>query len=144
MIAYRIPQNLVRKLQCIQNSDARMLSQTRKFDHIFPILRALHCLPVSALNEYKILLLPLKCIKGLSLQYLRECMPDYQPSRSLRSGSQCLPVVPRVKYCVCRQHLGFAGPYLYNQLPMEMRSLDSIAEFKHHLKTLLFTNHFCH
>jgi len=37
----------VRQLQYIQNAAARILTRTRKYDHISPVLRFLHWLPVT-------------------------------------------------------------------------------------------------
>ena len=37
----------VRQLQYIQNAAARVLTRTRKYDHISPVLRSLHWLPVA-------------------------------------------------------------------------------------------------
>ena len=136
------PQQLVSKLQRIQNSAARLLSNTRISQHVTPILKELHWLPVLARIEYKILLVTFKIVRDLSPAYLRECMLDYRPSRSLRSVSQCLLVEPRVKSRIGKQRLGFAGPYLFNRLPLELRLSDSIAAFKQRLKTHLFEQHF--
>lgn len=36
----------IRQLQMIQSASARMLTRTRKVDHIAPVLRSLHWLPV--------------------------------------------------------------------------------------------------
>ena len=37
---------VIRKLQGVQNAAARLITGTRKFEHITPILRDLHWLPV--------------------------------------------------------------------------------------------------
>ena len=47
----------IRRLQSIQNIAARILTRTRKYEHITPILKNLHWLPVAAHIDYKILLL---------------------------------------------------------------------------------------
>ena len=36
----------IHKLQIVQNSAARVLKNTRKFDHITPVRRELHWLPI--------------------------------------------------------------------------------------------------
>uniref|UniRef100_A0A8C7Y525 Reverse transcriptase domain-containing protein n=1 Tax=Oryzias sinensis TaxID=183150 RepID=A0A8C7Y525_9TELE len=43
-----IPNKNIKKLQYIQNSAARILKGVRKYDHITPILKSLHWLPVSS------------------------------------------------------------------------------------------------
>ena len=60
---------VIRKLQGLQNAAAQMITGTRKFDHITPILRELHWLPVAQRIQYKIAILVNKCPRGL------ECTP---------------------------------------------------------------------
>ena len=48
------------RLQSIQNMSARMISGAQRKDHISPILKNLHWLPVKARIEYKYYSLPLK------------------------------------------------------------------------------------
>lgn len=43
----------IKKLQLIQNAAARVLTGTKRSDHITPILKSLHRLPVSHRLEYK-------------------------------------------------------------------------------------------
>ena len=47
----------ISQLQLCQNNAARMLSLRRKFDHITPVLKDLHWLPVEQRIEFKVLLL---------------------------------------------------------------------------------------
>ena len=50
-----LPDSHISKLQCIQNSAARLVTRTRFSDHITPVLRDLHWLPVKFRIMYKIL-----------------------------------------------------------------------------------------
>ena len=56
-------------LQLIQNAAARILTRTRRFEHISPVLASLHWLPVTFLIHYKILLLTFKALHGLAPLY---------------------------------------------------------------------------
>ena len=50
------PRNLICKLQNVQNNAARLICRsTARSDHIAPILRALHWLPVESRSQYKII-----------------------------------------------------------------------------------------
>ncbi len=49
-------QSSLSRLQLVQNSMARLLTNTKKRDHITPILASLHWLPVKQLIVFKILL----------------------------------------------------------------------------------------
>ncbi|KAG1932341.1 kinesin-like protein KIF13A [Pimephales promelas] len=61
-LLYGISNKSLQKLQYIQNSAARILMRVRKYEHITPILQALHWLPISARIQYKINLLTHQCI----------------------------------------------------------------------------------
>ena len=77
----------LKKLQYVQNTAARIITQTRKFDHITPVLSDLHWLPVSYRIVFKILLLVFKSLNNLSPSYLADRL-SY--SRNLRSASKQL------------------------------------------------------
>ena len=49
--------NLLRKLQRVQNMAARVITFTPRREHISPVLRSLHRLPIHRRIEFKILLL---------------------------------------------------------------------------------------
>ncbi len=44
---------LINKLQMVQNAAARVLTRTRKYDHISPVLSTLHWLPTKPVNNQK-------------------------------------------------------------------------------------------
>ncbi|MHB9317265.1 RNA-directed DNA polymerase, partial [Fusobacterium polymorphum] len=51
-----MPGTLLARFQRLQNSAARLITRTRFHDHITPVLKTLHWLPVTARIEFKILL----------------------------------------------------------------------------------------
>ena len=61
-LLYGLPESQITKLQRIQNSAARLVTLSRKYDHITLILRELHWFPVKYRIMYKILLLVYKCL----------------------------------------------------------------------------------
>ncbi len=76
---------LINKLQLVQNAAARVLTRTRKYEHISPVLSTLHWLPIKHRIDFKILLMTYKALNGLAPQYLSELLSHYSPSRPLRS-----------------------------------------------------------
>ena len=48
-----LPDNQIAKLQRVQNTAARILTRTLKFDHITPILHDLHWLPIEQRIKFK-------------------------------------------------------------------------------------------
>ena len=127
------------KIQCIQNSAARLVTRSSPRQHITPIFRSLHWLPVNERIVFKILLLTHKCIHGSAPAYLRELIQLCKPQRTLRSSSTLLLSTP-VTRTKTYGHRSFmhASPSLWNSLPHHIRTVTSENEFKSLLKTHLF------
>ena len=96
------------KLQGVQNAAARMITGTCKFDHVTPILRELHWLPVAQRIQYKIAMLVTKCMRGLAPSYLAElCRPVVHLTgcRHLRSAASSKLDVQRTATAIGRREL---------------------------------------
>ena len=63
-------QTQIKRLQHVQNSAARLLTGTRKQEHITPVLKELHWLPVTVRIRFKILLMAFNCLNLLAPRYL--------------------------------------------------------------------------
>ncbi|XP_078115027.1 uncharacterized protein LOC144523380 [Sander vitreus] len=131
------------KLQYIQNSAAMILMRVRKHDHITPILKSLHWLPVSLRIEYNVSLLTHQCIHGDAPLYLKELLGPQTSTRSLRSGSAYLLKHPRTKLRTMGDGaFCSAAPRLWNALPDHLRTPQTVDAFKRGLKTHLFSRAF--
>ena len=139
-LLYGLPTIQIQRLQRIQNTAARILTRTKKHEHISPVLKSLHWLPISKRIEYKILTLTFKCLHSLAPSYLKDLIKQHKPGRSLRSASQRLLHVPatRLKSYGDRA-FSKAAPLLWNSLPLHIRQIDNLDDFKSMLKTHLFT-----
>ncbi len=113
----------------MQNAAARLLSGVKKREHITPILRSLHWLPVCFRVDLKILLLVYKSRNGLAPIYLCELLTEYQPIRSLRSSNQDLLFTPKSRLKCRGDHAFFAAPRLWNALPLSIRQAFSVNIF---------------
>ena len=134
-----LPMSLTNRLQMIQNTAARILTGTPRFQHITPVLKSLHWLPVHRRIEYKVLLLVYKSVKDLAPSYLKELICPYVPSRRLRSSDQHLLHIPYTSSSLIQSRtFSVAGPHLWNSLPYDLRALSNIELFKSKLKTHLF------
>ncbi len=94
-VYYGVSQSSLSRLQLVQNAAARLLSGTRKYEPVTPILSALHWLPIKYRIDFKILLFVYKALNNLAPQYLTDLLRPYTPSRTLRSSDLCLLIVPR-------------------------------------------------
>ena len=128
------------RLQVIQNNAARIITKSKRRDHITPVLRKLHWLPVKQRAMFKICVLCFKCLNNMAPSYLQNSIHLYKPRRSLRSSNDNLTLVTPVKSYKLygERSFSYQGPYLWNQLPLEIRQAKSLDSFKKQLKHFLF------
>ena len=132
----------LKRLQSVQNAAARLISSTRKFDHISPVLHDLHWLPVAKRITYKLAMLVHKCLNGQVPSYLADvCIPvDSLPGRrQLRSAVSGQLFVPRTNTNIGKRRFDVSGPVAWNSLPATLRIPDmSPSAFGGALKKHLF------
>ena len=141
-LLYGLPESQITKLHRIQNSAARLVTLSWKYDHVTPILRELHWLlhPVKYRIMYKILLLVYKCLHDSAPIYLQKLIKKYQPSRNnLRSSTQSCLTCSSTSTQYGRCSFSVTASDLWNSLPLHVKNSKTIAQFKLSLKTYLFT-----
>ncbi len=125
-------------LQIVQNAAARVLTRTRKYDHISPVLSTLHWLHIKHRIDFKILLITYKALNGLAPQYLSELLSHYSSSHPLRSQNSGHLIIPRIsKSTAGGRSFSYLAPKLWNNLPNTVREADTLCQFKSRLKTHL-------
>ena len=128
--------------------DCRLVTMSRKSDHVTPLLFQLHWLPVDQRLEFKVLLFTYKAMQGLAPQYLSDLLEPYSPLRSLRSAAKLLPnslsfylrTYGYKSFSVC-------APRLQDSLRVYIKSSSSVDILRKRLKTylfVLFSINFCH
>ena len=128
------------RLQIIQNNAARLVSKTKRYDHITPVLKQLHWLPIKERIIFKHCLLCYKCLNGLAPLYLSDLIHIYHPRKSLRSSCDTTQLqVPIKKYKFYGERsFSFLGPVMWNKIPQNIREATSLYSFKRQLKAFLF------
>ena len=140
-LLYGLPQILIKRLQRVQNASARLITRTRKYDDITPVLKELHWLPIKQRIEYKILLLTYKSRNDKGPSYLAELLKT--PNRELRSKDELkLDDYILTKRAYGDRAFAKAAPVLWNSIPVGLRKSKSVETFKKNLKTYLFTKAF--
>ena len=139
-LLYGLPARAIQPLQRLQNRAARTLTLTPKFASISGVLRDLHWLPVEKRIVFKVLLFCYKAQHGLAPSYLSELLIPYTPSKDgLRPRPHDL-VVPSSRLATYGDRcFEVAAPRLWNKLPLNIRTSESVPVFKQRLKTYLFT-----
>jgi len=136
-LLYSISGGLIQRLQSVQNAAARLVTGASRRDHITPVLRQLHWLPVKQRIDFNLAVLVYKSFQGLAPPYLSE---DCQlvtdvGRRHLRSSDIYTCVVPRTQSRIGDRSFSVAGPQLWNNLPTEIQKRGTT--FEHYTRRLL-------
>ncbi|KAK7108418.1 hypothetical protein V1264_016162 [Littorina saxatilis] len=139
---YGCDQKLVESLQKVQNSAAKLIYRSKKFDHVTPLLRSLHWLPVSARIRYKLACICFSAKFEDGPKYLKELLVTYDnPSdynlRS-RADSRKLETLERSLPSFGNRSFASAAAIVWNSLPSSVRHSASKDSFRSSLKTHLF------
>jgi len=135
--------SVTNRLQLVLNAAARLVTNTRRHDHITPVLRDLYWLPLPERVIYKLCLLVYKCLHGLAPAYLIDCclpVTHIRGRSQLRSASKGDLAVSKMKTATYGGILfQAAAPLVWNKLPADLRNPQlSVYVFKTYIKTYLF------
>ena len=121
------PDKSLNKLQLVLNTAARILTRTKQFDHITPVLASLHWLPANARVDLKVLLLTYKALHVLAPIHLSDLVLPYIPTHTLRSQDAVLLIVHRIsKQTAGGRAFSYRAQFLWNGLPIHVREADSV------------------
>ena len=135
------------KLQCIQNSAARIVSNTSRYTSITPVLKKLHWLPVEQRIVFKTATLVYKYLHTGFPRYFAPYLSSYSSFYSTRhsqSGGNFLVIpkfYPSVHTSVKQfgNSFAFDAPTVWTAIPDEIRTSPSLASFRKQLKTYLYS-----
>ncbi len=131
-----LPACTIKPLQLIQNAAARVVFNEPKKAHVTPLFIRLHWLPIAARIKFKVLMFAYKTTTGTAPIYVNLLVQTYAPSRSLRSASERRLVVPSQRGTKSLSRtFSWTVPSWWNDLPISIRTAESLAIFKKHLKT---------
>ena len=136
---FGISQTNLNELQRIQNSLARVITNTLKYQHITPTLKKLHWLPIKQRIDYKTSLLTYKTLTNQQPTYLYNCLSFPSNSVSTRSSDSLVLSIPYVRLIITWQK----GVLCHRSTPLEFtppdtRNSSSLPIYRSRLKTHLF------
>ena len=130
---YGLNKSVIQKLQKVQNAAARLVLKLRKHDSVRLELVNLHWLRIHERIMFKMVIFIFKCLHDMAPVELRTLL-----------------IIDSIEYCTLkykfldsvygRRSFRYAAPRLWNALPMFIRKLDSLDNFKAKLKYHLFNN----
>ena len=131
---YRLHSDTLHMLQVVQNNAARLVAKVNRFDGISTemLLKQFHWLRVKERIEYKLITIVFKCLHGLAPVDLSSSIVQSKSERTYKLN------VPSFNCRYGERSFSVAGPRLWNDLPLCIRSTSNLVNFKKLLKTHLF------
>ena len=133
-----ISQANLNKIQRIQNTLAHVITNTSEFEHITPILKKLHWLPIKQHIDYKLCLFTYKTLQIQQPTYLYNSLSFPSHSLSTRSSDSSVLSIPYVQTSLGK------GPFQSllqdSRTPSHLTPVNSlsVSTFRSKLKTHLF------
>ena len=127
----------IKKLQYIQNFAARIIRGHRKYDHVTPILKELHWLPVKEHLYYRDAVLAFKCMNGMVPEYLSSQFTarGAVSGRKTRQSGQLN--IPLFTSATGQKTFQYRITKIWNDLPSNLKLSRTISSFKTELKKIL-------
>src|SRR5688572_6855392 len=97
-------------LQRVQNSLARAITNTSKYEHITPLLKSLHWLPVQHRILFKLGLIVYKTLNSGQPQYLKSVLIPLTYHYSMRSSDCLCLVIPKSRTVLGERAFSVSGP----------------------------------
>ena len=125
------------KLPRVQNCLARVVLRAPRFSPSLPLLRQLHWLPVSNRINAKLSTLTYRAISTQQPHYSASLLHLSNIPTQLRSSISQQLFVPKTKLTLGKRAFSVASPRVWNELPINLKTSETIAIFRKKLKTYL-------
>lgn len=132
----------VSKLLSVQNFAARVVTGSRKFEHITPVQRDLNWLPVSSILNYTVCILTFKCVNGLMPRYLCSRFVTRATVHDRNTTNKIKLDIPGYKSAAGQRSFLYRSGTMWNSLPTAITDCINLAMFKRKLKDYLFRLYF--
>ncbi|RMX50692.1 hypothetical protein pdam_00013221 [Pocillopora damicornis] len=111
----------ISKLQSIQNFVSKVATNSKKFDHVTPLLRQLNWLPVKQLQLYKNVIMTYKCLNDLAPQYLSDKFMKRSSIHARYTRKRDSFQIPICKTATGPRTFTYRATSLWNSLVMTLR-----------------------
>ena len=115
------------RLQMIQNTGCRVISNLKKHDLVSNAMKELHWLKVQEWIQYKVLVTMYQCVNGLAPSFLTNLLDLDLSRKHLRPETQGKLPIP---HCSLSQlhnsSIRYVGARLWNELPQHLCSAHSL------------------
>ena len=123
-LLFGLPAKEIRKLQLVQNTAARLITRSLKYEHVTPSLIALHWLPINQRITFKICVMAFKAL-NVGPEYLSELLNIYISGRTTRQTEKFRLQPPRTRTKKATRGFSCSAPQLLNQLMGRFNNIDA-------------------
>ncbi|CAB4039973.1 Hypothetical predicted protein [Paramuricea clavata] len=124
----------VKKVQSIQNIACKIVTKSRKFDHVTPLLRELNWLPVDKLLYFRDASLTYKCVNNLAPDYLCNKLIKRSSIHDRRTRTHDSLQIPLFKTAAGQRSFTYRAAHIWNNLDKNLKDCSSLKTFKVALK----------
>ena len=124
----------LKKLQAVQNFACRIITNTKKYDHITSVLQKLGWLPIEQLLLFKDTIMAYKGINNLAPNYLCNKFRKRSELHDHPMRHQDLLNTPFYRTAAGQRTFQYRGTKLWNNLESELKNIPTISSFKKKLK----------
>ena len=127
----------INKLQSIQNFASKIVTNSRKFDHVTPLLRQLNWLLVKQLLYDRDCVLTCKCLNGLAPKYLVDKFTKRSSIHVRHTCNRDLLYTQLYKTATGQRTFAYRGTSIWNNLDNDLKKCRSLQTFKETIKRYL-------
>ena len=124
----------INKLRSIQNFESKIVTNSRKFDHVTHLLRQLNWLPVKQLLYYRDSVLTDKYFKGLAPKHLVDKFTKSSSIHARHTPKHDLLHTPLHRTASGQRTFAYRGTYIWNNLDNNIKQCVSFQSFKQAIK----------
>ena len=137
----------INKLQPIRNFASKIVTNSRKFDHVIPFLRQLNWLPFKQLLYYRDSVLTYKCFKSLAPKHLVDKFTKRSSINARHTRKRDLLYITLYRTASGQRTFAYRGTSIWNNLDNDIKQCVSFQSFKQATKGQLleqvFSKVFC-
>ena len=124
----------IARLQKVQNFSARIVTGAGKYEHITPMSKELHWLPVAKQLEVRDILMAFKCIKGLVPPSLCNKFSTRSQVHTRNTRNKDKLHLPSFRSTTGQRSFSYRAVQLWNDLPESLANIESFNVFKNAIK----------
>ena len=129
----------IKKLQGVQNFAARIITNTKKYDHITPVLHELGWLPIKDHLLFRDSIMTFKCMNGLAPPYLSNIFCKRNTIHNFDTRKSGSLQIPLCKTKTGQRSFRYRAVNIWNDLHPTLKKITSLNVYKKELKKDILT-----